>query len=154
MFGRVPGSARVIAIGLVILGAGMALAELQSPDLVLWTGRPVTATEIGSIVTYEFNGVSYSFDGHDRLSSAPPEQVVVYVDPHQPAAGVLNKPAARVLEASLVIGPILLAAVVLLIAAWLAANRAAAAQREQERGAHGAGFGEDALRDLARRRRS
>ncbi len=152
MFRRLPGWARVTAIGLVVLGVLMGLAELQSPDFVLWTGRPVMATETGSIVTYTVNGIHYSFDGHDRADWAPRETVVVYVDPHDPAAGVLNKPAARVLEASLVFGPFLLAVAVVLIAPWRASARSAAVRRARDRGVHGAGFGEDALRDLIRRR--
>ncbi len=152
MIGKLPGWARVMAIALVVFGVLMALAELQSPDFVLWTGKPIHATETGSIVTYSLNGIKYSFDGHDRDSFAPTEPVIVYVDPHDPAAGVLNKPAARVLEASLVFGPFVLAAAVILLAPWRAAARAAHARREQERGVHGAGYGEGVLRDVVRRR--
>jgi len=152
MITRLPGWARVMTIALAVFGLLMLLAELQSPDLVLWTGRPVKATESGSIVTYTLNGVGYSFDGHDREASAPPETVVVYVDPHDPAAGVLNKPAARVLEASLVLGPFVLAVAVVLISPWRAAARAAAARRDQDRGVHGAGYRADTLRDIVRRR--
>jgi hypothetical protein len=80
MIGRIPGWARIMSTLLFVIGLLFALAELESPDLALWTGKAVAGTEVGSIVSYSYAGAHFSFDARDRPAYDPPIPVVVYVD--------------------------------------------------------------------------
>jgi hypothetical protein len=150
MIGRIPGWARVIAALLFAIGLLFAIAEIESTDFVLWTGKAVAATETGSIVSYSYAGIHYSFDAHDRQAYDPPIPVVVYVDPHMPAAGVLNKPAARWAEATLVLAPFVAGIAVAMGATWRSTQRLAASERTRARGEYGAGFPSGSIERIAR----
>lgn len=150
MIGRIPGWARIISALLFVIGLLFAIAEFESPDLVLWTGKAVAGTEIGSIVSYSYAGANFSFDAHDRPASDPQIQVVVYIDPHTPGAGVLNKPAARSAEAALVFGPFVAAIAVSAAATWRSTRRLAASERARARGEYGSGFPSGSIERIAR----
>jgi hypothetical protein len=150
MIGRIPGWARIVSALLFAIGLLFAIAELESPDLVLWTGKAVAGTEVGSIVSYSYAGVHFSFDAHDRPANDPQIPVVVYVDPHMAGAGVLNKPAARWAEAALVLGPFVAGIAVAAGATWRSTRRLAASERARARGEYGSGFPSGSIERIAR----
>ncbi len=90
----------------------MVLLELQSPDLVLWTGHQVVGTEQGGIVSYRWHGQSYSLDAPGYGSS---KAVSVYLDPGNPSNAKIDNVADRVGSALLIGGPVAVG-VVLLVA--------------------------------------
>jgi hypothetical protein len=153
MFGQIPGWARVTSALLFAIGLLFAIAELESPDLVLWTGKAVAGTEVGSVVSYSYQGVHYSFDTHDRFAYDPPISVVVYLDPRTPGDAVLNKPAARWAEAGLVLAPIGAAFAVAVVGTWSSQRRHRASERLRERGVYGYGFPSGSIERIARRGR-
>lgn len=153
MIGRIPGWAKVVSALLFAIGLLFALAEFELPDLVLWTGKAVAATEVGSIVSYSYAGENFSFDAHDRQASDPPIPVVVYVDPRMPGAGVLNKPAARWAEAALVLGPFVVGIAVAVGATRRSTRRMAASERARARGEYGSGFPSGSIERIARGQR-
>jgi hypothetical protein len=150
MIGRIPGWARIMSTLLFVIGLLFALAELESPDLALWTGKAVAGTEVGSIVSYSYAGAHFSFDARDRPAYDPPIPVVVYVDPRIPGAGVLNKPAARWAEATLVLAPFVAGIAVAVGATRRATQRLAASERTRARGEYGSGFPGGSIERIAR----
>jgi hypothetical protein len=150
MFGRIPGWARIVSALLFAIGLLFALAELESPDLVLWTGKAVAGTEVGSIVSYSYAGAHFSFDARDRPAYDPPIRVVVYIDPRMPGAGVLNKPAARWAEATLVLAPFVAGIVLAVGATWRCTQLLAASERKRARGEYGSGFPSASIERIAR----
>jgi hypothetical protein len=150
MIGRIPGWARILAALLFAIGLLFAIAEFESPDLVLWTGKAVAATEVGSIVAYSYAGAHFSFDAHDRQAYDPRIPVVVYVDPSMPGAGVLNKPAARWAEAALVLAPFVAGIAVAVGGTWRSTQRLAASERTRARGEYGSGFPSGSIERIAR----
>jgi len=153
MFEQIPGWARVMAALLFAIGLLFALAESESPDLVLWTGKAVAGTEVGSVVSYSYQGNHYSFDAHDRSAYDPPISVVVYLDPRTPGDAVLNKPAARWAEAGLVLVPIGAAVAVAVVSRWSSARRRDESERLRARGVYGYGFPSGSIERIARRGR-
>ena len=71
----------------------MVLGELQSPDVVLWTGHRVTGTEQGGIVYYRWQGQNYSIDAPGNGSS---KAVNVYLDPGNPEHALADNVYNRV----------------------------------------------------------
>ena len=51
-----------LAVVLFAFALLAVLLELQSSDSVRWTGQRVTGTEIGGIVSYRWDGQTYSLD--------------------------------------------------------------------------------------------
>jgi len=82
-----------LAVTLFVFALLMVLLELQSPDLVLWTGRQVVGTEQGGIVSYRWHGQSYSLDAPGYGSS---KAVSVYLDPGNPSNAMIDNVADRV----------------------------------------------------------
>lgn len=150
MIGRIPGWAKIMSALLFVIGLLFAIAEFESPDLVLWTGKAVAGTEVGSIVSYSYAGAHFSFDAHDRQECDPPIPVAVYLDPRMPGAGVLNKPAARGAEAALVLAPFVAGIAVALGSTWRSTQRLAASERTRARGEYGSGFPSGSIERIAR----
>jgi hypothetical protein len=71
----------------------MVLAGLQSSDSVLWTGQQVIGTEQGGIVSYQWQGQSYSLDANGYGSS---KAVSVYLDPGNPSDAMTDSAVDRV----------------------------------------------------------
>ena len=103
----VGGAVVLFAVALVAL-----LVGLQSPDHVLWTGQQVVGTEQGGIVTYRWDGQSYSLDAPGFGSS---NSVSVYLDPGDPSQAMLDNVFDRVVAALLILGPAAGAVVLLVI---------------------------------------
>lgn len=66
--------------------------EVQSPDLILWTGHRVAGTEQGGIVYYRWHGQNYTLDARGYGSS---KAVSVYLDPNNPANAMTDNPVNR-----------------------------------------------------------
>jgi hypothetical protein len=92
-----------LAITLFVFALLMVLLELQSPDLLLWTGHRVAGTERGGIVSYRWHGQAYSLNASGYGSS---KDVSVYLDPANPANAMVDNVADRALVASLIGGPV------------------------------------------------
>lgn len=92
-----------LAVALFAFALLMVLVELQSPDLLLWTGHRVVGTEQGGIVSYRWHGQPYSLDAPGYGSS---KAVSVYLDPADPGNAMIDNVADRVLVSSLIGGPV------------------------------------------------
>ncbi len=100
------------AVVLLVFALLAVLVELQSPDRVLWTGQQVVGTEQGGIVTYRWDGQSYSLDVPGYGSS---KAVSVYLNPGDPSQAMADNVFDRVVAALLVLGPAAGAVVLLVI---------------------------------------
>ena len=87
------------AIALLAFTLLMVLLELQSPDLVLWTGHRVVGTEQGGVVTYQWHGEYYAVDAPGYGSA---KAVGVYLDPGDPNHAMIDRTSDRVAVAALV----------------------------------------------------
>jgi hypothetical protein len=79
------------------------LLQLQSPDLVLWSGTRVAGTEQGGIVTYRWHGQQYSINAVGYGSA---KNVSVYLNPGDPSNAMIDHIATRILDAALIGAPI------------------------------------------------
>jgi hypothetical protein len=100
------------AVVLLVVALVAVLAGLQSPDRVLWTGQQVVGTEQGGIVTYRWDGQSYSLDVPGYGSS---KAVSVYLNPGDPSQAMVDNVFDRVVAALLVLGPAAGAVVLLVV---------------------------------------
>lgn len=101
-----------LAITLFVFALLMVLLELQSPDLLLWTGHRVAGTEQGGIVSYQWHGQAYSLNASGYGSS---KDVSVYLDPANPGKAMVDNVADRALVASLIGGPVAGGALLLVV---------------------------------------
>jgi hypothetical protein len=90
------------AVVLLVVALVAVLAGLQSPDRVLWTGQQVVGAEQGGIVTYRWDGQSYSLDAPGYGSS---KAVSVYLNPGDPSQAMIDNVFDRVVVALFVLGP-------------------------------------------------
>jgi hypothetical protein len=125
------------AIGLFLFALLATLVEVQSPDVVLWTGQHVVGTEQGGVVIYEWHGQSYAVDAPGSGSS---NAVSVYLDPADPNHAMIDSAAGRALSASLVGVP--LAGGVVLLTVGLT-RRYRWGRRQRRRAVSGPGQGLD-----------
>lgn len=108
MLGRVrgwfDGAGWFVGLAVVLFAFALlaVLLELQSPDLVLWTGHRVTGTEQGGIVSYRWDGQQYSLNARG-YGSAP--DVSVYLDPADPGDAMIDNVPDRVVAASFIVAP-------------------------------------------------
>ena len=97
--GWFPGLAAVLFIFALLA----VLLELQSSDAVRWTGQHVTGTETGGIVSYRWDGQSYSLDAQGYGSA---KAVGVYLDPADPSNAIVDNTFLSLLEGALVAVPV------------------------------------------------
>jgi hypothetical protein len=100
------------AVVLLVVALLAVLVGLQSPDRVLWTGQQVVGTEQGGIVTYRWDGQSYSLDVPGNGSS---KAVSVYLNPSDPSQAMTDNVFDRVLAALFTLGPVAGAVVLLVV---------------------------------------
>lgn len=93
-----------LATALFVFALLAMLLELQSPESVFWTGREVTGTEQGGIITYHWQGQTYSLDAPGYGSA---KSVTVWLNPANPSDGRLNNPIDRIITVFLVGVPVL-----------------------------------------------
>lgn len=79
------------------------LLELQSPDLVLWTGHRVAGTEQGGIVTYRWAGQQYSLNANGYGSA---QDVSVYLDPANPGNAMIDNLPDRIVVTAFIGVPV------------------------------------------------
>ena len=79
------------------------LLELQSPDLVLWTGHRVAGTEQGGIVSYRWAGQQYSLNANGYGSA---QDVSVYLDPANPGNAMIDNLPDRIVVTALIGAPV------------------------------------------------
>lgn len=101
-----------LAAALFVFALLAALLELQSSDAVRWTGQRVTGTEIGGIVSYRWDGQSYSLDAPGYGSA---KAVGVTLDPADPSNAVLDNTFLWALEGALVVVPVAAGAALLVV---------------------------------------
>jgi len=101
-----------LAAALFVFALLATLLELQSPDAVRWTGQRVTGTEIGGVVSYRWDGQSYSLDGPGYGSA---KAVGVTLDPADPSNAVLDNTFLWALEGALVVVPVAAGAALLVV---------------------------------------
>lgn len=92
-----------LAVALFVFALLAVLLELQSPDLVLWTGHRVAGTEQGGIVSYRWAGQQYSLNTSGYGSA---RDVSVYLDPADPGNAMIDNVPDRVLAASFIGAPV------------------------------------------------
>ncbi len=92
-----------LAVALFVFAALAVLLELQSPDLLLWTGHRVTGREQGGIITYRWDGQQYSLNARGYGSDP---HVSVYLDPADPGDAMADNVPDRVVVASLIGAPV------------------------------------------------
>lgn len=142
-----------LAIALFIFALLAVLLVLESPDAVRWTGQRVVGHEIGGIVSYRWQGETYSLDAPGYGSA---KSISVYLDPGDPSYAMIDNPISRTVEASLVVVP-LAGGVVLLV---LGLTRRWRWARRQRHAASAAGLGQHQewiarrLQDLRRGQRN
>jgi hypothetical protein len=100
-----------LAVTLFVFALLAVLLGLQSPDRVLWTGQQVVGTEQRGIVSYQWQGQTYSLDAQGYGYS---KAVTVYLDPGNPSQAMIDNVFDRV-GAVLLIGVPVAGGVVLLI---------------------------------------
>jgi hypothetical protein len=92
------------AIALFVLALLVAVLEVQSPEILLWTGHRVVGTEQGGIVLYRWHGQGYSLDAPGYRSA---QAVSVYLDPGDGSNAMIDNLADRALVGFLVGGPVI-----------------------------------------------
>ena len=101
-----------LAAALFVFALLAVLLELQSSDAVRWTGQHVTGTEIGGIVTYRWDGQTYSLDAQGYGSA---KAVGVVLDPADPSNAVIDNMVPRLVEGGLMAGPVAAGVVLLMV---------------------------------------
>ncbi len=101
-----------LAAALFVFALLVVVLELQSPDLVLWTGHRVVGTEQGGIVRYQWQGQGYSLDAPGYGSS---KAVSVYVNPANPGDAMMDNAADRAAISFLVGAPVTAGVAVLVV---------------------------------------
>jgi hypothetical protein len=93
------------AIVLFVLALLVTVLEVQTPEILLWTGHRVVGTEQGGIVFYRWHGQNYSLDMPGYRSS---KTVSVFIDPGDANNAIADNLADRLFVGLLVGGPVLL----------------------------------------------
>jgi hypothetical protein len=101
-----------LAVALFVFALLALLVELQSPDRVLWTGQQVVGTEQRGIVSYQWQGQTYSLDAQGFGNS---KAIGVYLDPGDPSQAMLDNVFDRVAAALLIGAPVAGGAVLLVV---------------------------------------
>jgi len=123
--GDVLGEARTYLwlAGLAFLfGVIFLLAELRSPDLVIWTGRCVPAFFDGGVAHYTVGGQQFTADNPPLLDRSPRTVTVCYYA-SEPVNGYIARPAAYWVEGGLIGGPVALALVLAAVGILRGARR-------------------------------
>jgi hypothetical protein len=91
------------AIALFVLALLVVVLELNTPEILLWTGHRVVGAEQGGIVFYRWHGQNYSLDAPGYGSS---KTVSVFIDPGDANNAVVDNLADRAFVGLLIGGPV------------------------------------------------
>jgi hypothetical protein len=100
----------VVALCFVALSGLFFLTAILSPTVIQWTGTPVHSTYRGGIVYYSYRGQNYTLDDP---SAATFHETTVWLNPANPSDAMLDNPLDRDIDIASIIGPLLVAAVLL-----------------------------------------
>jgi hypothetical protein len=103
------------ALAFSLLGALLLIAQVESPDFVIWNGHCVTATEQGGLAYFQVNGQQFAVDDVAAPADAPTRTVSVCYYASHPEQAVLLHPGERWFEAGLIGLPLLAAAMILIV---------------------------------------
>jgi hypothetical protein len=130
-------------MALTVMGVLFVLLEVQSPTLLLWTGKPVHGTAYARAITYTYQGQTYVIaDPHPSLPFDQHAPVTVRLNPVEPGDAIRSRPQTRWAEGVLVWGWFVAAGGCLLAGA-LYETRSAHRRRQRERRGTTAGEGID-----------
>jgi hypothetical protein len=125
-----------LAAALFVFALLFVALDFQSPEIVLWTGHHVVATEQHGLATFRWQGQDYTVDVPGFGSG---KKVDIYFNPADPSGAMADNVPDRVFAGLLVGGPVILGVAVLV--AGLTRKRRWA--RRQSRGAASYGSGLD-----------
>jgi hypothetical protein len=98
----------VLALVAAAVGTMFLVLTLNSIGGLIWTGTAVKGQEESGLVYFRYHGQVYTVDDPGSFRSGPR---TVYIDPHDPTRSTLNSTIAGGLQAAVVFGPYLAAAV-------------------------------------------
>jgi hypothetical protein len=125
-----------LAAALFVFALLFVALDFQSPEIVLWTGHHVVATEQHGLAAFRWQGQSYTVDVPGFGSG---KKVDIYFNPGDPSGAMADNVPDRVFAGLLVGGPVIVGVAVLV--AGLTRKRRWA--RRQSRGAASYGSGLD-----------
>jgi hypothetical protein len=99
------------------------VVELQSPDLVTWTGKCVPASFRDGLAYYRAEGYAF-VAGDPTLPDEPARTVTVCYFPNDPGKGYIVHPAAYWFEGFVIAGPLIAAVVIFCLGVWFSVRRA------------------------------
>jgi hypothetical protein len=105
-----------------LFGLAFLIAELLSPDLVIWTGRCVPAFFDGGVAHYTVDGQQFTADNPPLLDRKPRTVTVCYYA-SAPVNGYIVHPAAYWVDGGLIGGPFALALVLVAVGMLRGARR-------------------------------
>jgi hypothetical protein len=105
-----------------LLGLILLLAELRSPDLVIWTGRCVPAFFDGGVAHYTVASQQFTADNPPLLDRSPRTVTVCYYA-SEPVNGYIVHPAAYWVDGGLIVGPFALSLVLVAVGMLRGAQR-------------------------------
>jgi hypothetical protein len=116
-----------LAAALFVFALLYVVLDLQSPEIVLWTGHHVVATEQQGLATFRWQGQAYTVDVPGFGSG---NKVDIYFSPGDPSGAMADNVPDRVFAGLLVGGPVI-AGVAVLVAGLTRKRRWARRQRRQ-----------------------
>jgi hypothetical protein len=122
--------------------------DVQSPEIVLWTGHHVVATEQYGLATFRWHGQAYTVAVPGFGSG---KAVDLYFSPGDPSGAMADNVADRVVAGLLVGGPVIAGVVVLLIG--LSRKRRWARRRSRQTESFGTGLDPEFVARQLRERR-
>ena len=105
-----------------LLGLLLLLAELRSPDRVIWTGHCTPASLDGGVAHYTVAGQRFTTDYPPVLDRSQRSVTVCY-DPSDPGNGYIIRPAAYFVEGGVIGGPFGVAIVLVAVGMLRGASR-------------------------------
>ncbi len=125
-----------LAAALFVFALLFVALDFQSPEIVLWTGHHVVATEQGGLATFRWHGQAYTVDVPGFGSG----KVDIYFSPGDPSGAMADNVPDRVFSGRMVGVPVIAGVAVLVGTAWTRKRRWA---RRQSRGTASYGDGLD-----------
>lgn len=103
------------ALLFVAIGSAFLQGLLTSAAGLVWTGQVVHGSEAAGVLSYTYNGRSFSYEVPGSYRTGP---VTVYVDPSDPSSYTLGGAVERVSGAASVLGPYAVAVAVFVGGSW------------------------------------
>jgi hypothetical protein len=124
-----------LAAALFVFALLYVALDFQSPEIVLWTGHHVVATEQGGLATFRWHGQAYTVDVPGFGSG---KKVDIYFNPGDPSGAMADNVPDRVFAGLLVGGPVIAGVAVLV--AGLTRKRRWARRQSREAASYGDGL--------------